>query len=211
MSTTNFEFQDFLKQAKEFLPTKERINHYDFRVYDDQWDREMVYTNAIDDEEYAALCALKAKFGNDFVKHIDEVFENPDVIYDLTCGNELLDIDIDQVKHLYQFHAREIKPDGTVVDNTCHIELSDDDYARLLAWHLYDQYLTVNTLRHYDRRLYDTILAEVDYYFLDPDCDFITIENPYVVTFDEARTDADTIRRQRNIPLTGGHRMLGLM
>lgn len=208
MDTTNYTFDDFLKIAKEFVSTKEFVNYYPFSAFDDQWCKEVTYLNPLDDREVAEISKLKEKYGKDFVKHLDEVYDDPDIIHDFTGGDELTDIHLQHIFHLFEFKVHELKPDGTVAGHTCQADLSDDDYARLLAWHLYDQFLTANTLRYNDSELYDTMMSVVDSRFIEPDCNYIIIENPYLVTFDEAVADVEKIRSKYGIALTGGHRFL---
>lgn len=82
---------------------------------------------------------------------------------------------------------------------------SDDEYARLIAWHLYDEHLVINTLRYCDRKLYDSVLDGADLYHTDIDVDGLFVSNPYLITLDEARADADLIVRQRGIQRDGAY------
>jgi hypothetical protein len=85
------------------------------------------------------------------------------------------------------------------------VAFSDDEYARLLAWHLYDEHLVINTLRYRDRKLYDSVLDGADCYHTDIDGDCLFVSNPYLITLDEASADADLIVRHHNIERTGAY------
>ena len=66
------------------------------------------------------------------------------------------------------------------------VKLKDEEYARLLAWHVFDNHLIINTLRYRDSNLYSRILREVDLYYLEDGITF-TEDDPYLVTMDEAQ------------------------
>ena len=191
------DFERALKLANEFLGTKERLNYYDFKAIDEERLNNVVYTNNLTNEEVTQLRALKEKYGEEYVKHLEEVFGDPDIIHDLTLGREIVDIDLDRVLHKYSFKIHEIKPDNTVGTSNIDVELSDDNYARLLAWHLCDEHLTFNALWFCDQKLYTTIMNEFESLHLG---EFTDCDNPYVPTFDEAKADADAIiTRQHDI------------
>lgn len=191
------EFEVALKLAKDFLATKERENYYGFTAWDEDHCQEDVYPNVLSDEDVANLRALKEKYGKEFVKHLDEVYDDEDVIHDFTCGQEILDIDLDYITHRYQFKIHELKPDGTVFSCPCMVEFRDDDYAKLLACLIYDEDFTMNTLWFYDNSLFNAIMREIYWHFSDEGCPMI--KNPYVATPDEAKADADAIVKQHDI------------
>ena len=82
--------------------------------------------------------------------------------------------------------------------------LTDEEYARLLAWHVFDNHLIINTLRYRDSSLYSRILREVDLYYLE-DGIAITEDDPYLVTMDEAKADAEVIMKENGINHTTGY------
>lgn len=188
-------FEDGLKLAQEFLATKTRENFYDFKAQDDDFAEVCYFVNKLSDAEVAGLRTLKAKYGEDFVQHLDEVFDDPDIIHDFTCGCEILDIDLDTVHHSYGVTLHELHPDGTVKSIPTKVVLSDDNYARLLAWHLWDEHLNMNLLRHRDEKLYNLILSETELYYTETENDCLMIRNPYLVTLDEAKEDSELIAR----------------
>jgi len=191
-------FEDCLAMAKEFVPTKKRDCYYEFKFYNDDFGEEWFTLNLLTDEEVAELCALKEKYGEEYVKHLDEVFDDPDIIHDFTGGCEILDIDLDNIYHQYAFSVHELKPYMTIVSRPVKVTLSDEQYAELIAWHIFDKNFSINLLRYRNKKLYDTVVAGADSCFiLDGDC-FIA-EAPYVTTLDEAKADADTIIKQHNI------------
>lgn len=196
-------FDECLAMAQDFLTTKQRNSFYRFTALDDNFDREYCCYNELSADDVARLRALKDHYGDSFVRHLDEVFSDPDIIHDFTGGGEILDIDLDHVHHYYGVSLHELQPDGTVHTIHTSVAFSDDDYARLLAWHLYDEHLVINTLRYRDRKLYDTVLDGADLYHTDIDGDCLFVSNPYLITLDEARADADLIVRQHNIQSDG--------
>ena len=196
--------EECLKLAKEFLPTKERKKYYYFEAIDETYPEHVYYIQSIEDDELPALRALKEKYGEEFVKHLDEVFDDPDIIHDFTCGDELIDVDFDNVKHMYRFKTYTLKADETVCSSSCLLEFSDEEYTKLLAWHLYYKHTTINALRYLDRELYDCIWSKVDHEVAIEGS--IMKDYPYTVTFDEVLADVESITRQHNIKLSEGYR-----
>jgi len=195
-------FEDGLKLAKAFLETKKRDNYFDFTALCEENLEECVYSNHLEDDEVELLRALKEKYGEEYIKHLDEVFDDPDIIHDFTCGDEILDIDLDNIKHKYSFSIHELKTDGTISTHSHLVELSDDEYAKLLAWCIYDEHLTINVLRHRDSNLFDCIMREIDSYYLQKE-GYFWVDNPYIPTLDEANEDTKQIIRQHNIQRDG--------
>ena len=197
-------FDQCLRLANEFLATKQRSNFYQFTALNDN-NTEYCCYNELSADDVDRLRDLKAKYGDDFVSHLDEIFSDPDVIHDFTGGGEILAIDIDHVYYHYGLSLHELQADGTVHTVHTRVAFSDDDYARLIAWHLYDEHLVINTLRYRDRKLYDTVLDGADLYHTDTDGDCFFVTDPYLITLDEARADADLIVRQRGIQRNGAY------
>ena len=197
-------FEDCLKLANEFLLTKERKNYYEFKVIDEDFSDYCSYTNELSDKEVLQVRQLKEKYPDDYTKHLDEIFDDPDVIHDFSCGDEIVSIDTDYVIHKYAVTIHELKPDGTVFSFPHSIELKDEEYAKLLAWQLYDVHLTINMLRHRDRSLYDTVMRCIDahYYQLEG---YYWVDNPYVATLDEVKTDAAEILQKYNLKQSSGY------
>lgn len=205
MKHQDLSFDQCLTLATEFLTTKQRSNFYRFTALDDNFDREYYCYNELSADDVARLRALKDRYGDSFVRHLDEVFSDPDVIHDFTGGGEILAIDLDHVHYHYGLALHELQADGTVHTIHTRVAFSDDEYARLLAWHLYDEHLVINTLRYRDRKLYDSVLDGADCYHTDIDGDCLFISNPYLITLDEARADADLIVHLHNIERTGAY------
>lgn len=203
MKHQDLTFDQCLTLANEFLTTKERSNFYQFTALNDDNGSEYYCYNELSADNVARLRALKDKYGDAFVHHLDEVFSNPDFIHDFTGGGEILAIDLDHVHCHYGLALHELQPDGTVHTIPTSVAFSDDEYARLLAWHLYDGHLTVNTLRYRDRKLYDSVLDGADLYHTDTDGDCLFVTAPYLITLDEAKADADIIVQQHAIERTG--------
>lgn len=199
-------FENCLKLAAEFLTEKERKNYYLFTAYDDFSDTDYGCFNVLSDSDVAQLRELKDKYGRAFFGHLGEVFDDPDTIHDFTGGGDILDIDLDTVYHRYGIVLHELHPDGAVFSTRTKVTLSDDQYARLIAWHLYDEHLTMNLLRHHDRELYDVVMLAADNYYSDTDCDCLMVSHPYLVTLDEAKADSEQIVVKHNIKRNGWYR-----
>ena len=106
MKKTILTFDECLAMAQDFLTTKQRGCFYRFTALDDNYDSEYCCDNELSADDVARLRVLKDKYGNAFVGHLDEVFSDPDVIYDFTGGDEILAIDLANVNvSLAQFQA----------------------------------------------------------------------------------------------------------
>ena len=208
MDKNNLTLEDCLTLAKEFLATKERKNHYDFTAWDDNFGREVNCLNELTGEAVDNLRDLKGKYGEKFVEHLDEVFTDPDVIHDFTGGCEIMDIDLDTVYHKYRIGIHELKSDGTVSNHEYEAVFSDDEYAKLVAYHSFNEHLTMNQLRHYEPTLYERVMDQADMYYNDFDNDVLCVDNPYLVTLDEAKSDFEAIVKQHGITRTTGHMVL---
>jgi hypothetical protein len=198
------DFETALQLANEFLATKERENYYDFEAIDEEVSWYVHFANTLTDEEVTRLRTAKEKYGEEFLEHLDEVYDDLDVVDDYTGGCEIVDIDLDHVTHRYAFKIHELTPDGTVVTYDEDVELGDDEYAKLLAWHLLDEHLTINTLRHRDNDLYLAVMRGIDDHYYQKE-GYYWVDNPYVATLDEAKADADAIVRQHDIIRDGGY------
>ena len=208
MTDFDLDFEKCLELAQEFLTKKVRKNYYEFKVIQEPC-ADYVYTqNELSDEEVDSLRQLKEKYGEAFVDHLDEAL-GEDTLDNLNCGDELADIDLDNILHQYRFTAHHIKQDGTVRSSERLVTLTNEEYARLLAWHVFDNHLIINTLRYRDSNLYDRILRGVDTYYWD---DFIAmmVDDPYLVTMDEAKADAESIVRENNIERSDGYLCISL-
>ena len=203
MKHQDLTFDQCLTLANEFLTTKERSCFYQFTAFDDDNGREYNCYNELTADDIARLRALKDKYGDAFVRHLDEVFSDPDLVHDFTGGGEILAIDLDNVYYHYRLSIHEMNPDGSIRVDIVRVAFSDDEYARLVAWHIYDEHLTINTLRHRDRKLYDAVLDGADFYQSDEDC--LIASNPYLVTLDEAQEDSDLIVQQHGIERDSGY------
>ena len=196
-------FEDSLKLATEFLAKKERKNYYEFKVVQEPFADYVFPLNELSDEDVKHLRELKEKYQGAFVKHLSEALDE-DTIDDLDCGDELVDIDLDNVQHQYRFKVHHLKQDGTVLSYDRLVTLTDEEYARLLAWNVFDNHLIINTLRYRDSNLYNRILREVDLYYWE-DGIAIMQDDPYLVTMDEAKADAEKIIKENGIKNTSGY------
>jgi hypothetical protein len=192
------------KLATEFLATKERKNYYDFECIDEEFSENVCYSNELSDKEVSKILQLKEKYPKDYGLHLDEIFDDPDYVHDFSAGQEIVSIDTDHAQHKYAVTIHELKPDGQVRSIAHSITLRDDEYIRLLAWQLFDEHLTINTLRHRDSNLCGVIMRAIDYYFYQPE-GYLWIDNPYTATLDEAKADVDAIVAQKGIKRGGGY------
>ena len=181
--------------AKTYLAKKERVNYYETLGYDEPYpDYVGIYT-AISDDEVAKIRELKERYGEEFTDHLNEVIDDEDVIHDMFYG-EPADIDLDTVYHLYRFTLSEVHGDKVSSRNIL-IQLSDEEYCKLLAWHLYDSHLVINTLFYRDEELARKLMRSSMNYFFDEICPMI--DYPYVIVMDEALDDADIIRKENGL------------
>lgn len=192
----NEEFEKYQEMAKTYLAKKERVNYYETLGYDEPYpDYVGIYT-AISDDEVAKIRELKERYGEEFTDHLNEVIDDEDVIHDMFYG-EPADIDLDTVYHQYRFTIREVKEDKVAMIREVLVELTDDEYSKLLAWHLFDSHLVMNTLFYRDENLCRRVMREVMRYVCDDETPLIS--HPFVFTMDEALDDADIIRKANGL------------
>ena len=201
-------FEDCLKLAKVFLAKKERKNYYEFKVIQEPFAEYVTTQNELSDEQVERLRELKEKYHESFVEHLSEALDE-DIIDCLDCGDELVDIDLDYVQHRYRFKVHHLYQDGTVHSYDRLVTLSDDEYARLLAWHVFDSHLIINTLRYRDSNLYNRILREIDLYYWE-DGMAMMVDEPYLMTMDEAKADAELIVKKNSIKQPSGYLFISL-
>lgn len=194
------DFETALQLATEFLATKERENYYETKaIYEPIPDYSYMLTPLTDDE-VRQIKALKERYGEEFIDHLDEFIDDPDVISDMFYG-EPVDIDLETIHHQYKFSILSIQGEK-VSSRSILVELSDEDYAKLLAWHLFDGKTMMNTLYYRDEKLYRKIMRGAMCYVLDEN-DFLMFDDPFVVTLDEALADTAQILSTHNITPNG--------
>ena len=184
----------FITLAQNYLATKERVPHYEIRSISDDCPADgWCNLNSFSEKELEQLFALREKYGEkDFINHLNEIFDD-DTLCDMTYGTEIISFDLDTEYFMYSFKYHQITENGVYTGNV-KLNLTDETYVRLLALHLYDKDLTINSLRYADKNLYDIVIRGVDQHFCYDD--MYIVSNPYTITMDEVRADAQKIREQ---------------
>ena len=93
-------FEDCQQLAQDFLATKERVNYYETKGIADPYPDYASMLTPLTDEEVNQIKPLKEKYGDQFVEHLNEVFDDPDFISDMFYGDPV-DIDLDTIHHQY--------------------------------------------------------------------------------------------------------------
>ena len=198
----NEELKKYQEMIQTFLDKKERVNYYETTSYDNFNDQNVGMFVELSDEDVAKLRDLKVRYGEDFVNHLGEVFDDEDVISDMFYTEEYIDIDLDTIYHRYGFTISEVNGDK-VRSRQVLIQLSDKEYSKLLAWHLYDSHLVINTLFYRDENLARRIMREAMRYKCDDDAPLLS--HPFVIVMDEALADADQIRHDNGLAKDSGY------
>lgn len=195
------DFETALQLANEFLATKERENYYETKAICEPNPDYSYMLTPLADDEVRQIKDLKERYGDDFVNHLDEVIDDPDVISDMFYGDPV-DIDLETIHHQYKFNIRSIRGEQ-VSSRSILVELSDEDYSKLLAWHLFDSHILMNTLFYRDEDLYKKIMrGAMCYEIFD---DIVEVDDPFVVTLDEALADTAQIQTSHNITPDSGY------
>lgn len=200
----NEEFLNYREMAKAFLAKKERTNYYESKSISEPYPEYALMLISLSDEEVSKIKGLKKYYGEDFVNHLDEVINDSDVVDDMFCGDPV-DIDLENIHHQYVFNIRTVRGEE-VTSRKILVELSDEDYCKLLAWHLYDSHLVLNTLFYRDEELCRKIMRESMRWVCDDLAPMVTA--PFVLTMDEALADTELIRQENNLTKSTG--FLGL-
>ena len=197
----------FITLAHNYLATKERTPHYEIRSISDACPADG-WCNLVSfsDEDMAKLLTLREKYGkDDFYNHLDEVFDE-DTLHDMIYGSETIGFDLDTEYYMYRFKYHQVTPRGLVTGKV-KINLWDETYVRLIAHHLENKDLTINSLRYADKDLYDIVTRGVDQNFCYDG--IYEVCDPYTITMDEAREDAQKIREQYPEKFGNMHGMVG--
>lgn len=190
----NMNSGEYMKLAKKFLAGKPRKNYYEVLATDENC-QTWRFLQELGSDTVKELRALREKYGNEgFVGHLDEVFTNIDEVHDLSGGCEIVDINLDKPLYQYYFARHEMEDDGSLHRAVSLVELSDEEYIRLVAYCLQDKGMNINKLRYADKALHATIVKEVDYYLCDDD--FYIGARPYLITMDEIKEDVASILAQ---------------
>lgn len=197
-------FEDCLHLAKKFLSKKDRVNYYESRGIAEPYADYACMLTPLTDEEVRQIKEVKERYGEDFVEHLNEVIDDPDVISDMFYGDPV-DIDLETIHHQYKFTIRSVRGE-TVSSREVLVELSDDDYCKLLAWHLFDSHILMNTLFYRDEELYKKIMHDVMCWLSDDG--IVMVDDPFVVTMEEALNDKEQILKENNFTQTEGYRVL---
>ena len=192
-------FEQALKLANEFLVTKERKNFYEFECIDEMF-KSVCYANELSDDEVSKINQLKEKYPDNYVLHLNEIFDDPDDICNFSEGQELVSIDTDYVMHKYAVTIYIVQlPNKQLQSFSDEIILTDVEYTRLLAWHLLYKNITMNSLYYYDRNLFSAITRNIDNYFYQLEGYMMVANSPYCASLDEAIADAEAIINLHNI------------
>ncbi len=197
----------FITLAQNYLATKERTPHYEIRSISDCCTADgWCNLQSFSKEEMAQLLALREKYGKEeFCNHLDEVFDE-DTLLDMIYGSEVISFDLDNEYYMYSFAYHQITDMG-VTSGKVKLHLEDETYVCLLALHLENKDLTINSLRYADKNLYDIVTRGVDQNFCYDD--IYEVCDPYTITMDEAREDAQKIREQYPEKFANMHGMVG--
>ena len=197
----------FITLAQNYMATKERTPHYEIRSISDCCPADgWCNLQSFLDEEMTQLLALREKYGKDeFFNHLDEIFDE-DTLCDMIYGSEVISFDLDNENYMYSFAYHQITDKG-VTSGKVKLHLEDETYVRLLALHLENKDLTINSLRYADKDLYEVVTRGVDYHFCY-DGDYL-VRDPYTVTMDEIKADAQKIREQHPEKFANMHGMVG--
>ena len=200
----NEEFEKYQELAKAYLAKKERKNYYESKGICEPYADYACMLVELSGEEVSMIRPLKEQYGEDFVHHLKEVYEDDDTISDMFYGDPV-DIDLENTYHQYHFTIREVN-DEKVSSRQILIQLTDEEYSKLLAWHLYDSHLVLNTLFYRDEQLCKRIMRESMRYFEDELG--IMCSNPFVLTMDEAIADMEQILKDNNLEKDSAYRVL---
>lgn len=181
-----------VKAAKEFFSTKTPRLFYIISALDEDVLNEICFHQEFSSEEIEQLVELRKKYGEqEFFKHLDEVFNDEDVIHDFTCGAEILGIDLDAPMRKYRFTVHFFNGEKTYGRHAM-VELTDEEYIELLALRLDDNHMNMSVLRHLNKNLHDKILKEVEWQTAYDD-GLLLCPDPFLVTMDEVNEDAEAI------------------
>ncbi len=184
----------YMQLATAYFNSKPRKPYYEIVALNEDNLSEVIYLEDFSDEEYQALMSLRERYGMDnYIQHLDEVFTDPDELHDLSCGQEIVRVNLDNPCYQYEFGRHELV-NNQLSRNTALVVMFDDNYISLLALMLSDPKMNMNKLQFADSFLYNTIYSQI----IHMGCDdgFYMGDYPFLVTMDEVLKDAEAIRAQ---------------
>ena len=189
------ENSEIVKIEKEFLANKNRKACYDVKAYNESFCDEDCFVQEFDEDELTALKSLREKYGkDDFCKHLEEVFTDEDRLHDLSYGEEIFDIDLDQPSYQYRFSRYDLV-NGTLQRTEMKLVLNDNCYLSLLKLCIEDKGRNMNKLRCADKSMYEVIMHYI-YWALCDDDRFFSWDWPFLIVMDEIMEDADKIAEE---------------
>ncbi len=182
----------YMQLATDYFNQKSRKPFYEVVALNEDNLSEIIFLEAFSDKEYEELVSLKNKYGgNDYICHLDEVFTDPDELHDLSCGQEIVRLNLDNPSYQYEFGRHELYK-GQLSKTSAQVVLSDEQYIKALALMLKDSGMNMNKLQFADGHLYDIIYSQI----IHMGCDdgFYMGCYPFLITMDELQKDAEAIR-----------------
>ncbi|MCM1163432.1 MAG: hypothetical protein NC339_04205 [Muribaculaceae bacterium] len=177
--------------VENFLAHKTYTLGYKFETYSLERNRDEWHIVTLSPEEYSKIASLFERYAeNDIHEHLDDVFDADTVDY-LSMGDELTAIDLDNPCRLYEFGLHSMLMDGSMHHGKYCLSLNDADYKKLLMLMLENQSLNYNALEYADNALYHRLKDLID--STQTDDYFFEATSPFLVTFDEAQKDVESI------------------
>ena len=178
-----------------FLKTKPKNRVYLIRHQSEEYSGDFLRYSKFEPEELESLRQVIEKYGMENInEHLEEVIEDEDYRSDL-FPEYITEIDLDTEYNAYQFTMHYMKRDGSLHSRKIVVEWLLKDYARLLELCVADPGMNFNKLKFADEEIYNKLLRDTDCYNVEEGYFFVCTE-PYLITMDEVKADADEIRKK---------------
>ena len=183
---------NFTQLATDYVSTKQRKRFYEVVALTEDNLEEVIYLQPFSEDECKAIRSLKDNYGEDhYIDHLDEVFIDPEDLYELSYGQDIVHIDIDNPSYKYKFALHEFD-NNKYTRRSLDVIMDDEQYIKALSLFLSDSEMNFNKLQFACSFLYDIIYSQIVHTLCDER--FYFSSYPFLITMDEIRKDAMNIR-----------------
>lgn len=195
-----------LLHAREYLSRKDRKPSLEIKCSDDECQAPCGQLCQFTYDQVEKLKVLRSRYGaKNYLDFLEDVFPDHDDIPEVLLDDNIVCINLDTLYYEYKFAIHELRGDK-LEKQIVKVEMTDDEYVRLLALCIEDGHMNFNVLKYADKGLYSKLGLQIDGWVSYLPDDF-SVMYPFLVTMDEVKHDADQVAKIH--PELRGNVMIG--
>lgn len=192
---TYYSTKQIREKTTAYLASLNLPTYYWIEAKDDEFDL-CIFLHKFSKEDIVGIMALKEKYGEyDYINHLIEYYQDPDLIHDIAPGCEILGIILDRpALYRHNLVCHSLHPDGTLHQSTIAPFLDMEYLVRLVSLCIEVPYISYNCIGDYDKDLASYLDGKIK----DEICDEhmrITNPFPFLFTMDEAQKYAAEVKK----------------